>query len=199
MTVGEMRPTGADVVADAGVVRIRRKVRTDAFDDYRWRRDPEIARYDGTVPLTMTFSEFLPLFEHDLAFPDPRKRAFSLDDPEGTHVGNIMYYNVDVAGGSAEIGVSIAAEAERGHGLGTAAVVAFLRFIWQTLPFRVVFLHTLEWNTRARSSFRRAGFDETARVSREGRWFVRMEARREWWLLHDAEGRFTEERSGGGE
>jgi hypothetical protein len=49
----------------------------------------------------------------------------------------------------------------------------------------------LEWNERAIRSFRAAGFADAARVFRDNEWFLRMEARREWWLLWDAEGRFA--------
>jgi hypothetical protein len=59
---------------------------------------------------------------------------------------------------------------------------------------RVVYLHVLEWNERAARCFSRSGFDPVARVLRDGQAFTRMESRREWWLLWDAEGRFQFER-----
>ena len=88
--------------------------------------------------------------------------------------------------------IVIGPAAHRGRGLGTAATVAFLRFLWQTYPFRRIYLHVLEWNAAARSSFRKAGFSETARVLRDHAVLIRMEVRREWWLLWDAEGRFPD-------
>jgi RimJ/RimL family protein N-acetyltransferase len=184
------------VVVATDRVRVRRKHRGDALDDYQWRRDPELTRFDASEPVTATFSEFLQKLEYEIAFRDPRRESFSLDAPDGTHIGNVMYYNVDYRGESAEFGISIAREAYRGQGLGTEATVLFLRHLWQTRPFRVVFLHTLEWNHRARRCFRRAGFEETVRVLRNGKWFVRMEARREWWLLWDMEGRFERHSEG---
>ncbi len=178
------------VVVATDRVRVRRKHRSDALDDYHWRRDPELTRFDASEPVTASFSEFLHQMEYAIAFRDPRRESFSLDTPDGVHIGNLMYYNVDSGGERAEFGISIAREPYRGRGLGTEATVAFLRYLWQARAFRVVFLHTLEWNHRARRCFRRAGFEETVRVLRNGQWFVRMEARREWWLLWDMEGRF---------
>jgi RimJ/RimL family protein N-acetyltransferase len=179
------------VVAVSSRLRIRRKHLSDALDDFQWRRDPELARFDGTEPVSTTFTEFLQQLESDLAFRDPRREAFSLETPEATHIGNIMYYNADYRGESAEFGICIGDRAFRGEGLGTEATVTFLRFAWETRPYRLIYLHTLEWNHRARRCFRAAGFEETARVFRNRQWFVRMEARREWWLLWDMEGRFT--------
>jgi len=187
------------VVVATERVRVRRKHRDDALDDYHWRRDPELTRFDASEPVTASFSEFLQKLEYEIAFRDPRRESFSLDAPDGTHIGNVMYYNVDYGGESAEFGMSIAREAQRGQGVGTEATVIFLRYLWETRPFRVVFLHTLEWNHRARRCFRRAGFEETARVLRNRQWFVRMEARREWWLLWDMEGRFERRSEDGAE
>jgi len=69
-------------------------------------------------------------------------------------------------------------------------MVLFMRYLWDTTPFRILFLHTLDWNERAQRSFRKAGFAAVARVIRGDDVFIRMEARREWWLMHEADGRF---------
>lgn len=183
-----MRSARNDTLVDAGLLLIRRKRREDALDDFRWRRDPEIARFDGSEPLSSTFSRYLRGVDYDLHFVDPRRQVFALESPEGVHFGNIMYYNAD--GDSAEIGICVALADYRDRGMGTVAMVAFVRYLWNTLAVRELYLHTLEWNERARNSFARAGFEETTRVLRDPHVFIRMEARREWWLLHDMEGRF---------
>jgi len=178
------------VVANAGVLLIRRKLLSDAFDDYRWRRDPELARYDGNPPIELTYSEFFERFRRELEFPTGDRRSFSIVLPDGRHIGNIMYYNADLAHTSAELGISIALPEFQGVGLGAVAMITFVRYLWHRHAFRRLYLHTLDWNERARRCFRTAGFDQTARVSRKGQSFVRMETRREWWLLWDQEGRF---------
>ena len=185
------KPAWNDTVAESGRLRIRHKRRDDALDDYRWRRDPELAQFDGGTPLAASFSEFLRQVEQDLGFADHRRRMFALETPEGLHFGNIMYYNVDAERDSAELGISVAVAAYRGQGLGADAMVTFVRYLWQTLPVRELYLHTLDWNERARRCFQRAGFEETARVVRGEQVFLRMEAKREWWLLWEMEGRFA--------
>lgn len=190
MTTGATPRLDHLVVASAGAVVIRHKHLSDALDDYHWRRDPELTRFDGNAPIDATYSEFLERFERDLAFPTGDRRAFSLVTPAGEHIGNIMYYNADFARTSAELGISIGVATHQGHGLGTAATITFLRYLWATHAFRRIYLHTLDWNERAQRCFAASGFDQVARVARKGEWFVKMEARREWWLLWDQEGRF---------
>lgn len=179
------------VVAHGARIRIRDKHRSDAPDDFQWRRDADIARFDGTAPISLTYSEFLHAFERELAYVDPMRRMFAVDTAPGVHVGNVMYYNADSRRGEAEFGITIGPPEHRGQGIGMEATITFLRYLWETTPFRRVYLHTLEWNDRARACFRRAGFDDVARVFRQQQWFIRMEARREWWLMWDMEGRFA--------
>ncbi|MGE5596941.1 MAG: GNAT family N-acetyltransferase [Hyphomicrobiales bacterium] len=182
-------PPELTVISGAGL-RIHRKHLTDAVDDYRWRRDLGLLRFDGGPPVTESFSDFLQHFEQGLRFISGERRAYAIDTEDGLHVGNIMYYNADLARTAAELGVSIGHPEARGRGLGTAAVVLFLRYLWSTYTFRRIYLHTFEWNERARRCFERAGFDTVSQVVRGGATFVRMETRREWWTLWDQEGRF---------
>lgn len=162
----------------------------DLVNDYAWRRDPELARYEGQAPLDISYDDYVARTELELSFRAGSHESFSIDDEHGTHVGSIMFYNAGSGQESAEIGMILGDPAARGRGAGTALVVAFLRFLWAAYPFRVLWLHTLEWNERALRSFRRAGFSDAARVYRDPEWYIRMEARREWWLMWDGEGRF---------
>ena len=171
-------------------VRIRERTSADALDEYRWRRDPDLAKFDASDPLTMPFSDYVRLFERELATVDPTRHAFALEAPDGCHVGTIMYYN-RTAAGNAEFGISVAEAEYRGAGLGVAATTTFLRGLWVTGRVRTMTLHTLEWNKRAIRCFEESGFEANARVLRKQEWFLRMEARREWWQMWDLEGRFA--------
>lgn len=180
------------VVAETPRLRLREKRIEDAPAEYAWRRDPEVARYDATPPLILSYREYVQQFERDLRFSNPARHAYAIETVEGEHIGALMYYNADHVSGTAEYGISIGPAEYRGSGLGTEATVAFLRFAWKSLPLRRIYLHTLEWNERARRSFERAGFRQTETVLRRNERFLRMEAKREWWLLWDSEGRFAE-------
>ena len=185
-------PRPVVVVAETQRLRIREKRIEDAAAEYAWRKDPEVARYDATPPLILSYREFVQQFERDLRFDNPVRHAYAIETVEGEHIGALMYYNADHVTGTAEYGISIGPEEARGAGLGTEATIAFLRYAWRALPLRRIYLHTLEWNERARRSFERAGFRQTDTVLRRNERFLRMEARREWWLLWDSEGRFND-------
>lgn len=179
------------VVAAGPRVRVRLKHTSDALDDFSWRRDPEVARYDAVGPTVLPFSEYVQRLENEIRFPSPVRRMYSLMDSDALHFGNIMYYNVPASRDSAEVGISIGIEDFRGGGLGTEAMLTFLRYLWDTTTFRLLYLHTLDWNERAQRCFGKAGFSAVSRVLREDNVFIRMEARREWWLMHESEGRFA--------
>ena len=46
---------------------------------------------------------------------------------------------------------------------------------------RLIYLHTLDWNGRARRAFAACGFRETGPLRRAGRNFIRMEITRQQW------------------
>jgi RimJ/RimL family protein N-acetyltransferase len=178
------------VIARGPRIRIRRKVREDGPDEYRWRADPEVTKYDAGTASPLTLALFLSQFQRSLQYGEPNREQFALEAEDGCHIGSIMYYHADSAGESAEIGLTIAEAEYRGRGLGREAVIAFLRYLWSAHPFRRIYLHTLEWNERARQCFGACGFDATGQVERDGHSLIRMETRREWWLLWEMEGRF---------
>jgi len=177
------------VVARGPRTRIRRKHRHDAPADYAWRRDPELARFDGREPIEDSFSEFLARFEDDLRFENPRERMFAIETSDGEHIGNVMYYGATSGGEAAEIGITIGRKEYHSKGYGREATIVFLRHLWETTPFRTIVLHTLDWNERAIRCFAGAGFEETGRIERHGQTLVQMVARREWWLFHDSQGK----------
>lgn len=170
-------------------VFIRRKRPADAAHDYAWRTDPDITRYDGVEPLHIPFETYRRQYEADLLVVDPRRGLFAIEDETHAHIGNIMFYNASIDSMSAEIGVSIGDSTARGRGLGCEAVVGFVYYLWSTTPYRTLYLHTLDWNDRAIRTFESAGFSPVAQVRRGSNSLIRMEARREWWLLAFEEGR----------
>lgn len=177
------------VLARTPRLTLRTKKLDDALNDYRWRRDPDLMRYDGASPIKETFTEFLRQLEADLLVVNPSRRMFAIDTNDGEHIGNLMYYNGDLRRKVAEVGMSIGETRFRGQGLGSEAMTAFLSYLWDAYPYSTLFLHTLEWNARAHRSFARAGFTPTSRVVRGGREYIRMEVKREWWLMDFEKGR----------
>jgi [ribosomal protein S5]-alanine N-acetyltransferase len=164
-----------DEVAEGQLIRLRRKRMSDAENDYRWRCDPEMARFDAAAPLRAPFNDFLVTYREDVTYPSPFRRVYAIEALDGTHIGNVMYYNIDDARGEAELGITIGDRRFWGTGYGRDAVRTF-----QHVHMRRIYLNTLDWNVRAQRSFAAAGFVQYGTSKRGMHSFVSMEILREW-------------------
>jgi len=164
-----------DVAARGRRVILRCKRLSDAKDDYAWRSDEELARYDAALPLRISFSDFLASLLAQLRYPDPGRRSYAIEDESGRHIGNAMYYNLREALGEAELGITIGDRRYWGQGYGSDAVQALVKLVFREKGLRRMFLHTLDWNVRAQRCFQKAGFVPCGLVQRDGRSFLLME------------------------
>jgi RimJ/RimL family protein N-acetyltransferase len=164
-----------DVVSRGRRVILRRKRFSDAGEDYGWRSDEELARYDAVPPLRISFSDFQATVLTQLRYPDPARRSYAIEDEGGRHIGNAMYYNLREATGEAELGITIGDRRYWGQGYGSDAVQALVKLVFREKGVRRMFLHTLDWNVRAQRCFQKAGFTPRGVVRRDGRNFLLME------------------------
>jgi RimJ/RimL family protein N-acetyltransferase len=160
---------------------LREKSYEDAPDDYEWRTDPELARLDATRPLNMSYSDFLRYSKEDLAYPSPSSQRLAIDTVDGKHIGNCMYYDIDLLRGETELAVMIGDREYCSRGYGTDAVALLVSHIFTATTLTRIYLHTLAWNVRAQRSFAKAGFREANRVRRNGHDFIQMEIWRTEW------------------
>jgi len=160
---------------------LREKRVEDAPGDYSWRTDEELARLDATRPLNMSYEDFLRYSKEEISFVSPLSKRLAIDTLDGKHIGNCMYYDIDVKGGEAELGVMIGDRDYWGKGYGTDSVASLLGYIFTATSLDRVYLHTLDWNERAQRSFSKTGFREVKRVRRSGQNFIRMEVLRSDW------------------
>jgi RimJ/RimL family protein N-acetyltransferase len=168
-----------------GVV-IRPKRLEDAPEDYAWRTDEDLARLDATRPIRMSYEDFVKYSKDELLYSSGTSRRLAIDTLDGRHIGNCMYYDIDVRRGSAELGIMIGDREYWGKGYGTDSVDAMLTHIFTATSLNLVYLHTLEWNHRARRSFAKSGMREVKKLRRGGLEFVLMEiARPRWEELSD--------------
>jgi [ribosomal protein S5]-alanine N-acetyltransferase len=168
-----------DEVAKGDLVRLRRKRLSDGEADYRWRRDPELARYDAAAPLRTSLPDFLLTFQEDLRYPSPFRRVYAIESLDGVHIGNVMYYNIDERRGEAELGITVGERDYWGKGYGRDAVRTFVRFIFDNSSLHRIYLNTLDWNARAQRAFQAAGFAPCGLSKRGLHSFVSMEIMRE--------------------
>lgn len=175
-----MTTTVHDEVARGALVVLREKRLSDARDDFLWRTDPELARYDAARPFSAVYQDYLALYRDELAYPSPYRHSLAIEDLAGRHIGNAMYYNIDAVRREAEIGITIGEREYWSRGYGTDAVRTLVRRIIETAGFRRVYLKTLEWNVRAQRSFLKAGFQTCGRSRRGGNSFIVMEFLASW-------------------
>ena len=171
-------------------VALREKKKSDIPDDYKWRSDPELAELDATRPLSISYKDFERLSKDEMSYPASRSKRLSVDTLDGQHIGNVMFYDIDLRGGQAELGIMIGEKDYWSRGYGTETVGLLLDHMFQGYPFNRVYLHTLVWNHRAQKSFHKAGFRDIAPVRKSGRDFIKMEIwRHEWEAMRTLEAR----------
>ena len=135
-----------DVVTRGRRTVIRRKRIADAANEYRWRSDPELAQYDASRPVQAPFEDYQRNWSFDYRFTDMATRSFAMEDENGQHIGNMMYYNVDRVAGEAEIGISVGERRCWSQGYGSDALVAMVRVLFTSTGLKRLYLHTLEGN-----------------------------------------------------
>ena len=162
-------------------VRIREKREGDIRNEYSWRVDPELSRLDATRPMTMSYEDFFRYSREEMQFPNYRSKRLAVETLEGIHIGNIMYYDLDMRSRQAELGIMIGDKEYWSSGYGTDTVNTLLRHLFTTLELDKVYLHTLSWNYRAQASFNKSGFKSVRDVKRGGQDFILMEVLRPDW------------------
>ena len=168
----------AGEVARGQLIVLREKTLADAEQDYEWRRDSELATFDAARPYGGSLKDYMAVFNDELRYPSPYRKTIAVEDYDGKHIGNVMYYNADFHRREAEIGVTIGLREYWGRGFGTDLLQTFLGYMFGTLPLDRVYLKTLDWNHRAQRCFEKAGFRRYG-VSRRGEYnFILMDIRR---------------------
>ena len=181
-----MTDTGASELKGGRVV-LRDKRPEDAENDYRWRSDPELARLDAAIPLTMSFDRYLKLFEDQMKYPTPGSHHYSIETLDGLFIGNCMYYDLDTVNREAELGIVIGDRDYWSDGYGYDAVTTLLDHMFNARDLKRVYLHTLEWNTRAQKSFSKSGFNPVKPVRRMAHDFILMDVLRDDWFANREE------------
>lgn len=170
-----------EIVSNGQYVVLRNKTLDDAADDYRWRTDDELAELDATVSLRMSFDDFIKHLQQEIDHPMIWVRRYAIDTVDGIHIGNCMAYDISTVSGEAELGILIGHRDYWGIGYGSDAVRQLLSILFDIPSIRRVYLHTLDWNLRARRAFAGCGFREVRPVRRAGKDFIRMEITRAKW------------------
>ena len=181
------RPEQRNLLLTGQQTVLREKRIEDAVVDFEWRVDPELAKLDATTPLRLTLDEYTRYFRDELEFPSPWSVRLAVETFDGEHIGNVMYYDVDERKKQAELGIMIGIREYWGRGYGTDVVATVLKHIFLDTGIERVYLHTLAWNDRAQSAFRKSGFKVVRDVTKDGYEFLLMEVIRDDWFADHPE------------
>jgi RimJ/RimL family protein N-acetyltransferase len=129
----------------------------------------------------MSYEDFFRYSKEEMQFPNYRSKRLAVETLEGVHIGNIMYYDLNMQNSQAELGIMIGDKDYWSSGYGTDTVNTLLRHLFTILELDRVYLHTLSWNYRAQASFAKSGFKLVRNVKRGGQDFILMEVLRSDW------------------
>jgi RimJ/RimL family protein N-acetyltransferase len=171
---------GDELVLTGQRVVLREKRLSDAANDYAWRSDPELARYDAALPLKLSFREFTLYYTEQLRSLKEDRRWFAVDTLNGKHIGNCMYYDVDKNRKQTKIGVIIGDREYWDKDYGADAIMTLIAHVFEDMNLERVYLDTLKWNVRAQRCFQKCGFVVCGHVNDKGHDFVIMELYKSW-------------------
>lgn len=168
-------------MTDSKRITIRDKTTEDAYDDYSWETDPELAALDAAPVLPIPYSQYLLDYQYEINLGSSTSHQFSIDTLEGEHIGNCSYYNLDRDNSDVELGIMIGNREYWNKGYGMEAIATLLDHIFNNLPVNRVHLKTLEHNHRAQKCFRKCGFNQCGNMVRRQYRFMLMDITREQW------------------
>jgi [ribosomal protein S5]-alanine N-acetyltransferase len=162
-------------------VKLRRKRLSDAKQDYKWQVDPELVKLDAAEMLQMSFEHYYREYAFELSYPCANRHEFAVDTLDGEHVGNCVYYNVDLAKKKVEIGIMIGNRKYWDQGYGEDALKLLIDYVFNKYSLEEIYLTTLNWNERAHRCFNKCGFEKKDVVERDGHKFILMSLDRSKW------------------
>lgn len=175
-------------------VRLRLKRPEDAFQDYTWRRDPELAELDASSTWNGSYEEYFKGYVWELEHPAKHRRRFSIESLNGKYIGHCALFEIDEAKKEAQLGIMIADREYWGKGYGTEAVELLLKYGFNDLQLKAINLRSLDWNIRAHKSFQKCGFQPAGTKKEGGLNFILMRKTQQGWMEHkkpDSEARLV--------
>lgn len=162
-------------------IKIRLKSLSDAKEDYIWQTDAELARLDAATPLEMTYQRYLSEYSFELTYPSANRCEFAVENLNGEHIANCVYYNINSSESQTEIGIMIGNRYYWNQGYGFEIINTLMGYIFHTIKLDHIYLTTLTWNIRAQKCFKKCGFKESGLIERDRRSFLLMSIDRVEW------------------
>ncbi len=148
----------ADQMLEGPRVRLRPLEERDVALLARWFGDPEVRHWthlSEDLQRAGTIDAHLERYER--MRDDPRQLRWCIETRDGHPIGDLGLVDIHPHG-RAELGITIGDKAYWGRGYGTEAIRQVLRYAFDELGCRRVYLITDEDNRRAHRAFEKCGF-----------------------------------------
>lgn len=140
-------------------VKIRPLEPEDAYTSVKWRNDPEVFKYTGSVyNHTITLENEIEWINRVIGNADEYRCAIIAD---GKYVGNI--YLTGIHDGQAEYHIFIGDKSFWGKGVAKAASQLIIKYGFENLRLTQINLSVRPQNTAALRLYQNLGFRETSR------------------------------------
>jgi RimJ/RimL family protein N-acetyltransferase len=97
-----------------------------------------------------------------------------------------MSYDINVSFGEAELGIMIGDRNYWNQSYGYDSMIALVDHMFTSTSLRRLYVHTLEWNKRARRCFEKCGFTLRSIENRSSKSFALMDIfRDQWYRIRD--------------
>jgi RimJ/RimL family protein N-acetyltransferase len=149
-------------------VSLRKLERNDAYISYKWRNDPEVFKYTGTVyDHEITLETELQWIERVIENDDEYRCAIIVDN---CYVGNIYLTNI-IKDFSAEYHIFIGDKSYWGKGVAKKASIEIIRYGFESLNLKKIVLGVHPQNSTAIHLYEKLGFTRLGENSN----FITME------------------------
>ncbi len=147
---------------------ILRPMRRDYLEAYHgFLNDVELLLLSSdSAPMPMEYERLVAQFEEHMKRPRSEFLWFGIEVQGGKFVGQCILHHFDNAARTCELGITIGDVDYLNRGYGRDAVKLLARYAFRLLNLEKVWLTTNGSNERAQKSFRKAGFEEEARLHR---------------------------------
>jgi RimJ/RimL family protein N-acetyltransferase len=136
---------------------------------YRWSRDPEVLRWSGGSPVTMSLADFKHVLRKDQLHPSPYRVIYAILTLGGELIGRVGCFDIEPQRRQAELGVVIGEKAYWGLGYGRDTICTLLGHTFATTDLNRIYLFTYTNNLRAQRCFTHCGF-RPVRSGRRPQW-----------------------------
>jgi RimJ/RimL family protein N-acetyltransferase len=146
------------IIVEGELVRLRAYEPSDIAAVMKWVNDPEVTQHlEAFVAPVSRLAEERWLEAAALG-ADPNHRIFAIETLGGEYLGGIDLRNIAWRDRKAEQGIAIGNKSHWGKGYGTDATRVMLRFAFDVLNLKRIWMRVHEDNPRAIACYGKCGF-----------------------------------------